>query len=356
MIGVDLFAGAGGMSVGATTVGVNVRIAVESNRYAAATYRTNHPGVELHEGDIRGFIPPDLRAREEPLVVFGGPPCSGFSTSNQRTRSSINPSNWLFREFIRVVRALHPEWVVVENVKGILETEGGAFVRAIKDELRRSGYSLTQRVLNAANFGVPQRRSRLFIVGRRGAQPGDLPELSCEAAVTVDDALADLPRLTNGASISRLPYAGAPESTYAVQLRGDLAECANHLVTRNAPHILARYRHIPQGGNWEDIPPEMMDTYSDREGCHTGIYHRLRPDQPAKVIGNFRKNMLVHPFQDRGLSVREAARLQSFPDGHEFCGSIGFQQQQVGNAVPPLLARAVFSYIIDREGRGTNER
>lgn len=351
MIGVDLFAGAGGMSIGASAAGVNVHAAVELNRHASATYRANHPGVELCVGDIRGFEPPNLRRRDEPLVVFGGPPCSGFSTSNQRTRSRTNPSNWLFLEFIRVVRILNPEWVVVENVKGILETEGGAFVRAIRDELSTLGYMLTQKVLNAAHFGVPQRRARLFIVGRRGASPGDLPDTNGTPEVTVDAAIGDLPALANGAAISRLPYASAPRSRYAAQLRGELIDCANHLVTRNAPHIVARYSHIPQGGNWETIPPELMDTYSDPEGCHTGIYHRLRADQPAKVIGNFRKNMLIHPLQDRGLSVREAARLQSFPDNHEFCGSIGFQQQQVGNAVPPLLAHAVFSHIVDSEGR-----
>jgi DNA (cytosine-5)-methyltransferase 1 len=129
-------------------------------------------------------------------------------------------------------------------------------------------------------------------------------------------------------------------------MRDGLAVSRNHLVTRNADFILERYRFVPPGGNWEDIPIRLMKNYADRDRCHTGIYHRLRLDEPSKVIGNYRKNMVIHPSQNRGLSVREAARLQSFPDSFVFKGSIGFQQEQVGNAVPPLLAKAVFDAIV----------
>jgi DNA (cytosine-5)-methyltransferase 1 len=120
---------------------------------------------------------------------------------------------------------------------------------------------------------------------------------------------------------------------------------SSNLVTRNAPIVTMRYKHVPRGGNWEDIPRRLMASYRKGYECHTGIYHRLDPNEPSVVIGNYRKNMLIHPFEDRGLSVREAARVQSFPDSYRFCGSIGFQQQQVGNAVPPLLAKAVFQAL-----------
>jgi DNA (cytosine-5)-methyltransferase 1 len=124
-----------------------------------------------------------------------------------------------------------------------------------------------------------------------------------------------------------------------------------NLVTRSADVIIERYRHIGNGGNWEDIPSELMTNYQDASRCHTGIYHRLEWDTPSKVIGNFRKNMLIHPQQHRGLSVREAARLQSFPDHYEFLNSIGFQQQQVADAVPPLLAEAVAESILQVDRR-----
>lgn len=142
------------------------------------------------------------------------------------------------------------------------------------------------------------------------------------------------------------PYRCEPHSDYAREMRGTGVNCGNHLVTRNAPYVIDRFKHVPAGGNWSDIPAEQMKNYADTSRCHTGIYRRLDPRKPSVVIGNFRKNMLIHPSQNRGLSVREAARLQSFPDSFVFKGSIGFQQQQVGNAVPPLLARAVFEVIL----------
>lgn len=345
MIGIDLFAGAGGMSVGAAAAGVATQVAVEADRNAAATYAKNHPKVHLYAGDIRGFDGARFAQLPRPLVVYGGPPCQGFSTSNQRTRTAANPRNWLFREFIRVVEETDPEWVVIENVSGMLQTEDGMFVDAIRTSLEGLNYTVSVQLLNAGEFGVPQRRTRLFFIGSREGHSITVPAPG-GAEVTVSDAISDLPELGNGASESRLPYSDAEASPYAQTMRGELQACSNHLVTRNAPFVLARYPHVPQGGNWENIPAELMDNYTDREGCHTGIYHRLLAAAPAKVIANFRKNMLIHPTQQRGLSVREAARLQSFPDWFEFVGSIGFQQQQVGNAVPPLLAAAVFSAIL----------
>ena len=172
--------------------------------------------------------------------------------------------------------------------------------------------------------------------------PGD-PTFSC--TVTVRDAIGDLPVLRNGASTDEMLYRCTAISPYAQRLRGRLRRCHNHLVSLNAVTIVRRFKCVPPGGNWEAIPAHYMKNYADRTRCHTGIYRRLIYDEPSVVIGNFRKNMLIHPTQNRGLSVREAARLQSFPDSFVFSGSIGFQQQQVGNAVPPLLAKAIFDSI-----------
>lgn len=159
------------------------------------------------------------------------------------------------------------------------------------------------------------------------------------------DAIGDLPSLDNGADFPALPYPRPARSYYAAALRGTAMESTGHLVTNNAEYVVKRYAHVPQGGNWQDIPDTLMYTYANKERCHTGIYHRLVWDAPSKVIGNFRKNMLIHPSQDRGLSVREAARLQSFSDSFTFHGSIGKQQQQVGNAVPPLMAQAIMQLL-----------
>lgn len=348
MVGVDLFAGAGGLSLGATQAGVDVRLAIEADEHAALTWAANHDGAEVFREDIRDVLEIPVCSRRGDRVLFGGPPCQGFSTSNRRTRSADNANNWLYQEFLRLARIWNPEWVLLENVRGLVDTEDGLFLQAILDSFRELGYTTTWWVLNAANYGVAQVRQRLFIVGSLAgiAVPPPPRSHSPSRWVTVRNALRDLPSLENGASDSSLPYRQRPQSQYATMLRAGMQECDNHLVTRSSKLVLRRYKNVPQGGNWECIPSRLMRNYADRRRCHTGIYHRLRDDKPSTVIGNFRKNMLIHPWEDRGLSVREAARLQSFPDSFVFKGSIGFQQQQVGNAVPPLLAQAVFDAIL----------
>ena len=195
-------------------------------------------------------------------------------------------------------------------------------------------------------FGVPQRRSRYFVIGYLGMNTFEFPKPSSKKPVTVKEAISDLPVLSNGASKCYLEYPSNVCYPYAKSLRSIISGCHNHLVTHNNAIVVQRYKHIPQGGNWENIPDELMVNYANKTRCHTGIYRRLIYDEPSVVICNYRKNMLLHPAQDRGLSVREAARLQSFPDDFRFLGSIGFQQQQVGNAAPPQLAKSIFSSII----------
>lgn len=311
------------------------------------TYAHNHQGVKLFNDDIRKYTKIEItKKRNEQIVVFGGPPCQGFSTSNQRTRTADNPNNWLFEEFIRIVKMYSPDWVVFENVQGIIDTENGLFVEKLLKIFRRLGYTATYKVLNAADYGVPQKRSRFFLIASKHGIEFKFPEKISGHQITVKEALCDLPRLSNGWYNDIMPYLCESKSDYSRHMRKRLNKSANHLVTRNSLLVLERYKYVPQGGNWEDIPNSLMKNYADRSRCHTGIYHRLEFDKPSVVLGNYRKNMLIHPTEHRGLSVREAARLQSFPDWFEFKGSIGFQQQQVGNAVPPLLAKQVFEIIM----------
>lgn len=346
MIGVDLFCGAGGMTLGAKLAGIKVVFAVESDPHAAETYAANHPKVKLFRNDIRKLKKIPVCADNVQTVLFGGPPCQGFSTSNQRTRSRANKGNWMFREFIRLANAWQPDWIVFENVKGIIETEQGAFLDMILGGFTKIGYTVKAGKLDAAYFGVPQHRERLFVIGSRHGVELSLPTVQVKKPIPVKVALSDLPDLENGAAVDALPYKNANKSVYVRQLRNGKLTVSGNFVSRNAEFVIKRYKHVPQGGNWEDIPTSLMHNYRNNYECHTKIYHRLDPDKPSTVIGNYRKNMLIHPFQDRGLSVREAARIQSFPDNYRFCGSIGFQQQQVGNAVPPLLAKAVFEQLV----------
>ncbi len=347
MIGIDLFAGAGGMSLGAEMAGTDVQIVIESDPYAAQTYTQNFtPKYDVFNSDIRHYKKQPLHIKGKPLVVFGGPPCQGFSTSNQRTRGKDNPENWLFREYIRVLKMYKPDWFVFENVSGILETENRFFVDHILKRFKKLGYATSHNIMNAMNFGVPQNRSRFFIVGSLNGTSYKFPSPTSIKAVTVKQAISDLPDLSNGAKVDWLEYCKPARSIYSKLMRKKSHKCSNHLVTNNAEYVLERYDHIQQGENWEAIPEYLMKNYKDRSRCHTGIYRRLCDDKPSVVIGNYRKNMLIHPTKNRGLSVREAARLQSFPDWFDFKGSIGFKQQQVGNAVPPLLAKAIFKQLI----------
>lgn len=347
--GVDLFAGAGGLSLGAELAGVTVTHAYESNRSAAETFRHNHPLTCTHEEDLRYSTPPTT-AKRKLTLLFGGPPCQGFSTSNQRTRNVENPRNWLFEEVLRFATALRPTWVIIENVKGIRETAQGHFESLITGGLENAGYSPSVWTLCAADYGVPQIRYRVFIVGSLTGLSLAPPPPTVRKHRTVRAALADLPSLAPGANTDTLAYGPMAPSRYAASLRGRMRQCTGHLVTTNSKLILERYSHIPPGGNWTSIPKRLMNNYkniSSKRCCHSGIYRRLHSDLPSAVIANYRKNMLIHPFENRGLSVREAARLQSFPDSFNFKGSIGFQQQQVSNAVPPLLAKAVFQHILN---------
>jgi DNA (cytosine-5)-methyltransferase 1 len=349
--GIDLFAGAGGLSLGAQMAGVTITHAIENNPAAAATYKINHSETQLLEASIR-MLSPIQKSKGALNILFGGPPCQGFSTSNQKTRTISNPRNWLFGEVFRFARYSKPDWVVLENVKGLRETAQGRFEEMILNELEDLGYKSTVWSLCASNYGVPQKRHRLFFIGRLKGNLPPQPAPTYSIAITVRQAIADLPILSSGSSLDTLAYRNVKPSEYALLMRAGAKSCTGNLVTLNNRLVLERYNHIPEGGNWNNIPKRLMKNYSnllDDRSRHSGIYRRLKWNEPSAVIANYRKNMLIHPGQNRGLSVREAARLQSFPDCYRFSGSIGQQQQQVGNAVPPLLAKAVFETIINAD-------
>ncbi|MEN6520071.1 MAG: DNA cytosine methyltransferase [Armatimonadota bacterium] len=357
---IDLFAGAGGLSLGFKKAGFTIIQAVEIDAHAANTYRHNHPQTNVIEKDIQNVDPIDCLKQSnlrpgDVGVLIGGPPCQGFSESNRRTRTLSNPKNLLYQEFLRFLKVIQPRWFVIENVAGLRTLAKGTILQCIIKECSNEGYLVDWKELNAADHGVPQFRRRLFIVGNRLGLPISFPSPThgpnMKPYVTVREAISDLPSLANGATVDRLPYGGdnCSESDYKRTMRSANSNMQGNLVTNNSNKIIERYKYIKQGQNWTVIPHSLMADYSDFTRCHTGIYHRLEWEKPAKVIGNFRKNMLIHPEQHRGLSVREAARLQSFPDNYEFIGSIGFQQQQVADSVPPLLAESIARCILNTD-------
>lgn len=347
-LGVDIFSGAGGLSLGAVMAGLDIRFAVEKDRSAADTYVFNHPNTTMLCDDIHNINPQEhLNLGDDVFIVFGGPPCQGFSLSNTKTRNNDNENNHLFTEFVRFVKELQPEWFLFENVEGFVHFEHGETLKAVEQCFHEIGYKVAPQVLYASDYGVPQRRNRFFMVGNRLGINFEFPQKS-DVVYTVDDAISDLPILANGQMDDELPYRRPIDEvgTYARLMRGHSNMSRQNYVSKNADYVIERYHWIEQGKNWRAIPERLMRNYANRDNCHSGIYKRLIANQPSVVISNYRKNMLIHPYQDRGLSVREAARLQSFPDVFIFKGSIMHIQQQIGNAVPPLLAKAVFEKIL----------
>lgn len=343
---VDLFCGAGGLAFGFQQAGFDVVLGIDIDGEALQTHKKNRPHAILLAKDIRtvylkrllNYLP---RKSREIDGLLAGPPCQGFSQSNRRSRTINNPINLLYLDIMRIIRELLPKWFLIENVWGLQQVACGS----IKDDIiklgQSLGYEVVAKVLNAAEYGVPQIRRRIFFVGYRTQKHFAFPKPTTSRFLTVRDAIGDLPSLDNGDDRELLPYKlwGNALTEYQVKMR-DTRErrlVSGNLVTQNNELVQRRYKFIPPGGNWENIPGYLMHNYKDRKQCHTGIYRRLEWDSPAVVISNFRKNMLIHPIENRGLSVREAARLQSFPDSYLFSGCLGSQQQQVANAVPPLL-------------------
>ncbi|HFS68074.1 MAG TPA: DNA cytosine methyltransferase [Flavobacteriia bacterium] len=351
---IDIFSGAGGLSIGACMAGIKPVMAVEYDIHAANTYKRNHPNIahNVLQCDIK-TVQPLQHTKKYPFLLFGGPPCQGFSIANTKTRNIDNPNNRMFKEYIRFIEDLEPEWFLFENVVGFKSFGKGEFAKEVEKELQNLGYETNSAVLNSADFGVPQKRSRFFIVGHKKSKGGikfDFDKLEKKSHISVEEALHDLPSLQNGEKLESSLYKSPSQSNFVKLMRGKKKKVSQNFVTENKAHIIERYKVISQGENWEAAKKKgLLNSYSSTKHTHSGIYKRLDASKPSVTIANYRKSMLIHPYEDRGLSLREAARLQSFPDNFIFEGSLSFQQQQVGNAVPPLLAKAIFDEIIRLE-------
>jgi DNA-cytosine methyltransferase len=327
------------------------------------------------------FCSPSISDRVNPnaYIIVGGPPCQGFSNANRNNWSAQNPNNQLVDVFLRFVRKLQPRMALMENVQGILWTdrrseEAGSVADHVVRSLRRAGYWIFPKLLDAVWYGVPQHRARVFLIAIHedtGYRPMDFDSwgpfptpthgpVTGHPYITVKQAIGDLPRVGNGASQDVVKYrepsrALLGRSPYLATMRRDAEPglITDHVTSRHARYVLERYAKIPQGANWQAIQ-DMMRNYAAVDRTHSNIYRRLREDEPAITIGHYRKSMLVHPTQDRGLSLREAARLQSFPDWFRFAGStddhrsgLMHKQQQLANAVSPLVAKAIANYLLD---------
>ena len=346
---VELFAGAGGMGLGLGQAGFEVALANEAEADFAESFRLNHPETRMVEGDVRGI---DFRGEMKRLglaeadLLSGGPPCQGFSTIGAKRRD--DPRNGLFHEYLRAVEETGARYLLFENVAGFRGMYGGEAFRALTRELGRLGYATCSAVLEASGFGLPQVRKRTIVAGwKEGLPPVRLPEPAHGAGLlpplTLMEAVSDLPAL--GADDSAEEYASAPRNGYQRKMRKGARALTEHNSTNHGEKMREILSLIPPGGTVDDLPARLRP-----RKCFANTYARLLPDQPAPTItrnfGTPSSSRCIHPFQDRALSTREGARLQGFPDSYRFHGSKGSKNLQIGNAVPPVLAKAVGEAIM----------
>lgn len=373
---IDLFCGAGGITEGFRQAGYECLYGIDSDTWAIETFRTNHPGTLTDMSRIELVDAKAVRRRlglrrGELSVLVGGPPCQGFSI-NAPERFLDDPRNALFKHYMRFVDEFEPQAILFENVPGMLSLARGQVFRQIMREFERRGYYVSAKILFAAHYGVPQERWRLIILGSlRGPAPqhpypthyatgranftggktmtfqlGPEDERSLRPKVTVGEALSGLPRLAMGEGGEVVRYADGPMSDYARALRNPLGYTYNHYASRLSKQNIERMKYVKPGGSWRDIPYELLPKGMQRarSSDHTKRYGRLRNDDLAGTVltkCDPHWGAVFLPDQDRALTVREAARLQSFPDSYRFLGSRVSQYQQVGNAVPVLMARAI---------------
>jgi DNA (cytosine-5)-methyltransferase 1 len=356
---IDLFCGAGGLSEGFRQAGFHVLAGQDFDEAAGATFASTHPEARFIGGRIQEVKASSLLRltglkRGEVDVLIGGPPCQGYSVYNHQ-RGESDPRAGLFREYLRIVEGLKPKWLVMENVTGITSISGGALVREIEDGMARLGYSVMMRILKAEEFGVPQERRRIFFIATRTDHPILFPDPThgpgMSNFVTIWDAISDLPAVEAGTRNLHSKYASNPKNAYQRMLRGHEKFVSNHVPPRLARVNEERMKHVPPGGSWRDIPYELLPAGMRRakRSDHTKRYGRPRKTDLACTIltkCDVHWGAYIHPEQDRAITVREAARLQSFPDSFIFQGSRTDQYKQVGNAVPPLLGRRVAEAVL----------
>lgn len=330
---IDCFCGAGGLSLGFENAGFEVEYAFDIDEAAIKTYKKN---PKYHHGSafVRDIYKVSKKSIEEDLghelgvidVVIGGPPCQGFSV--QRRGNDNDPRNQLVLEYIRLLKEIKPKFFIMENVGGILSARGKPFVKALFDNMKEAGYSIKQKKLTASDYGVPQDRKRVIIVGElTNGKPAsfEYPEPDKGPKKTVREAIADL-------------------------MDKDETMVPNHKADKLSQINLKRIQSIKEGQGRDSLPEELqLACHKNTTHRHLDTYGRMAWDQPSPTItarfDSFSRGRFGHPVLDRTITLREGARLQTFPDNFEFVGSKVEVARQIGNAVPPVLAERIAQQV-----------
>ena len=358
---IDLFAGVGGLSLGFIQNGFTVTKAVEFDAQIAQTFKNNHPNVKMIVDDIKNIDNSDNFSESEADIILGGCPCQGFSTAGARIRNGFidDPRNYLFKHYVNIVKMVKPKLFIMENVKGMMTMQNGIIFDEIlnifsdKSLMDGTKYHVYHRVLKGGEVGIPQKRERLFIIGVR-VNAVDFETVFQETitrikkknqhffdTVTVQEAIGNMPSPTKTGEIKN----PAPITTYQKYLATKNHKLLNHLKTAHSPRAIERMQKINNGENFTALDEKI-------NSVHSGAYGRLCWQELAPTIttrfdtpagGRF-----IHPEEDRTLTPREAARIQSFPDDFVFYGNKTSICKQIGNAVPPKMSYfwAIFAQII----------
>ncbi len=356
----DLFCGAGGLSTGFEMANFEIVAGIDVEEVFLKTFKRSHSEAlaikeDLNKNEVKKLLLNNGIEPHEIDVVIGGPPCQGFSTVGNRMID--DPRNNLVKEFTRVISEIEPPMFLMENVPGLASMKNGIGKKIVDELLEvfdKLDYQTRYNILTAADYGVPQLRKRLFFIGIRKDLENDFSwpqkthtppdSLYCHSKqlnpyVTVREAISDLPPLSAGEEAQK--FLTPPQNEYQRWARDGAERLTNHKVPNHSKQVIERIKHIPMGGNHSNLPDHLK-----LKSGYPNIYGRLKWDLPATTItANFgcasAPGRFIHPRDHRVLSVREGARLQSFPDRITFFGSLNQQYKQVGNAVPPLMAKAL---------------
>lgn len=378
---IDLFSGAGGITEGFRMAGYECLYANDCMPEAMETFLFNHPAAWADCRNIECVKPAEIRSKLKLVkgaldVLAGGPPCQGFSI-NAPERFLTDPRNKLFKDYVRFLEEFEPKTFLFENVPGLLSLGDGKVLDRILREFSGLDYHLTVKILFAAHYGVPQERWRLILLGSKFGEIAP-PEPTHFAAgranfrgggsvltfrlthsdkhhllpaVTVGEAIGDLPRLEMGEGAEMIGYTTNERiSEYAAAMRNPSGNTFNHFAAKLSRQNAERMKHVKPGGSWRDIPHHLLPKGMQRarKSDHTKRYGRLNKDGLAGTVMTKcdpHWGTVFLPDQDRSLTVREAARFQSFPDTYKFLGPRVSQYEQVGNAVPVLMAKAIAGQI-----------
>lgn len=381
----DIFAGAGGFSLGFEQAGASILGAIEIDSWASETFQTNHPESNVISRDITTISDRDLLAtlKKAPDILLGGPPCQGFSICNKNNGDPKDPRNSMFMEFLRVGRLFEPNIIIMENVPNLIRaktTDGIPVIDIITKELQNLNYHVYSDILEATKYGVPQIRKRLFVIASKKSLSSPFPQathtpmsedglsLHLIPTPTLWDAISDLPDIEAREGAEELEYTKFPLNDYQRLLRNNCAMVFNHKAMNHSKRLVERFAAMKWGDSTADVPDELRPLKRNSRDFSESAYdqnnRRMHPNKPCHTIAASFYANFVHPYKNRNFTAREGARIQSFPDSFIFKGKPTVvsqkllhregrleethlcQYNQIGNAVPPLMAKAIAENII----------